>query len=146
MNPELAAAMAAAVAATSDPANSVAFAAEFAALAAGKPAQPHPMPFDVMTAPQVAAYLQLPEATVLEEANAGRLPGRRIAGEWRFIHIALTEWMRSGGAVPAASTRPRVGVVSNGTDEDPEKEIAEIYAARRALGTVGDHFPDESDE
>jgi hypothetical protein len=27
-----------------------------------------------------------------------------------------------------------------------EREIAEIYAARKALGTVGDHFPDEGAE
>ena len=146
MNPEMAAAMAAfsaAAAVSGDPVNSAALAAEFAVLAARKPVPSHPMPFDVMTAPQVAAYLQLPEAVVQEEANAGRLPGRRIAGEWRFIHIALTEWMRSGGGAPSTPTPPSW---TPEVEAECEREIASIYTQRKALGTVGDAFPDEEGE
>ena len=35
---------------------------------------------DVLNPTQAAAYLQVPEAVVLAEAIAGRLPGRAIAG------------------------------------------------------------------
>jgi hypothetical protein len=141
MNPELAAAFAAlsAAAASGDPATALALSADFAGKAAGAaPARP-PMPFDVLTPAQAAAYLQLPEATVLDEANAGRLPGRLISGQWRFIHIALTEWMRSGGGVPAVSAKARVRAVIGTWKGDPTVDpmIARIEADRRAAPVGG---------
>ena len=137
MNPEMAAAMAAlsAAAATgSDSANAAALAADLAVLAAHKPAQTHPMPYDVMTTAQVAAYFQLPEAVIIAEANAGRLPGRRIAGEWRFIRIALTEWLQSGGGVPAVSSKARLRAVIGAWKDDPTVDpmLARIEADRRS--------------
>ena len=142
MNPEMAAAMAAmsAAAATgSESANAAALAAEFAVLAAHKPALTHPMPYDVMTTSQVATYFQLPEAVILAEANAGRLPGRRIAGEWRFIRIALTEWLQSGGGVPTASSKARLRAVIGTWKDDPTVDpmIARIEADRRATPVGG---------
>jgi hypothetical protein len=42
---------------------------------------------DVLTPAQAAQLLQL------ALAEEGRLPGRRIGGEWRFARAALVEWL-----------------------------------------------------
>ncbi len=147
MNPEVAAMLAslsAAMAAKGDVKTSVALAAECAAVAATSHHVDAPMPYDVMTASQVAEYFQLPETAVIAEASAGRLPGRRVGGEWRFIRIALTEWLQGRDRHP--SIPPQAGVGKEYLDEDPERIIEAIYAARRELGTVGDHFPEEEGE
>jgi excisionase family DNA binding protein len=104
------------------------------------------MPFDVLTVSQVAKYLQLPETTILEEANAGRLPGRCIAGQWRFILVALTDWLRETEGTSYVNGRPRSNNEPSSSDEETESLLAEIRASRRNLGTVGDWYPDEGAE
>src|SRR5262245_14126722 len=54
------------------------------------------MPYDVLTPSQVAAYLQVGEDVVIQEAEAGRLPGQKLGGQWRFLRLAITEWLRAG--------------------------------------------------
>jgi hypothetical protein len=91
--------------------------------------------YDVLTLPQAAAYLQLPEADVRTEAEAGRLIGRAVGDDWRFVRDELIRWvkpLRLPSASPAWSAE---------TEAACEAEIAAIYAARKTLGTVGDHFP-----
>src|ERR671916_1204642 len=41
-------------------------------------------PAEVLTLAGAAELLQVPEAAVTELAEAGEVPARRIAGEWRF--------------------------------------------------------------
>src|SRR4051812_39532480 len=41
-------------------------------------------PPDVMTAAQLAGWLQVEEATIDKLAEDGELPGRKLGGEWRF--------------------------------------------------------------
>lgn len=53
-------------------------------------------PLDVLTLAQAAAYLQLPEDAVRAEAEAGRLPGRAVGGQWRFVRDAVADWLRTG--------------------------------------------------
>jgi excisionase family DNA binding protein len=53
---------------------------------------PAPLP-DVLTPEQAAALLQVPEQEVVELAEAGRLPGRRIGDRWRFSRPALIAWL-----------------------------------------------------
>jgi len=48
---------------------------------------------DVLTPAQAAELLQVDEDAVLELAEAGRLPGRRIGAEWRFARAALVAWL-----------------------------------------------------
>ena len=48
---------------------------------------------EVMTAAQLADLLQVDEATVLELAERGELPGRRVGGEWRFGRTAVMAWL-----------------------------------------------------
>ena len=54
--------------------------------------QPYDLP-EVMTAAQAAQFLQIEEATVVELAGAGKLPGRRLGGGWRFSRAALVAWL-----------------------------------------------------
>jgi excisionase family DNA binding protein len=64
-------------------------------------------PLDVLTLDQAAAYLQLAADVVRAEADAGRLPGRRVAGEWRFSRAALLAWLSPApAALPPTPVRP----------------------------------------
>lgn len=48
---------------------------------------------EVLTAGEAAALLRVSEAQLLQAAEQGQLPGRRIAEEWRFSRTALTCWL-----------------------------------------------------
>jgi excisionase family DNA binding protein len=48
---------------------------------------------DVLTPGQAATLLQVDEDAVLELAEEGRLPGRKIGDEWRFARAALVAWL-----------------------------------------------------
>ena len=53
---------------------------------------PSPLP-DVLTPAQAAELLQVAEGEVVELAEAGTLPGRRIGDRWRFSRPALIAWL-----------------------------------------------------
>src|SRR6476661_9936536 len=46
--------------------------------------------FDVDT---LAAYLHMMPAAIAKLAERGKLPGRRIAGEWRFSAAEIHHWL-----------------------------------------------------
>lgn len=53
-------------------------------------------PFDppeVMNAEQAGQLLQLEEKVVLELAESGRLPGRKLGNVWRFSRAAVIAWL-----------------------------------------------------
>lgn len=50
-------------------------------------------PPEVMNAAQAAHFLQLDEAAILELAEAGQLPGRKLGAAWRFSRAALVAWL-----------------------------------------------------
>jgi hypothetical protein len=54
-------------------------------------------PLDVLTLAEVAGYLGLPDHIVRAEALAGRLFGRCISGEWRFLREEVIRWERNYG-------------------------------------------------
>jgi hypothetical protein len=99
-----------------------------------------PSPLDVLTLAQAAGYLQLSEDAVRSEAEAGRLPGRNISGEWRFVRDSIVTWLRS--------PRPPLPIRSPLIDETPEEHeafLANIRAYRdeidRATGS-GKYAPE----
>jgi len=58
----------------------------------------HPSPEPpVLTAGQAAELLQVDEQVVLELAEAGALPGRRLGEQWRFSRSAVLEWVGGRG-------------------------------------------------
>jgi excisionase family DNA binding protein len=50
-------------------------------------------PPEVMDPEQAARFLQIDAATVIEMAEAGRLPGRKLGKAWRFSRAALVAWL-----------------------------------------------------
>jgi hypothetical protein len=54
--------------------------------------QPYDPP-EVMDAEQAGQFLQIDEAAVLELAEAGKLPGRKLPPGWRFSREALVAWL-----------------------------------------------------
>jgi excisionase family DNA binding protein len=57
--------------------------------------RPYP-PADVLDVAQAAELLQVAGSAVLELAESGELPGRKVGGEWRFARAAVLAWL--GGA------------------------------------------------
>jgi len=54
--------------------------------------QPYDPP-EVMNAEQAAQFLQIEERNVIELAEAGKLPGRKLGPVWRFSRAALVAWL-----------------------------------------------------
>jgi excisionase family DNA binding protein len=50
-------------------------------------------PPEVMNAAQAADYLQIDEPVVIEMAEAGKVPGRKLGTAWRFSRAALVTWL-----------------------------------------------------
>jgi excisionase family DNA binding protein len=48
---------------------------------------------EILTAGEAAALLRVKEPDVVDAAERGELPGRRIGGEWRFGREALLAWL-----------------------------------------------------
>jgi excisionase family DNA binding protein len=61
---------------------------------------------EVLTSAQASQLLQVPEPTVLELAESGQLPGKKLGAVWRFSRVALVQWL----AEPQGhSTKPHRG-------------------------------------
>jgi excisionase family DNA binding protein len=54
--------------------------------------QPYDPP-EVMNAAQAGQFLQIDEAVVIELAEAGKLPARKLGDQWRFSRAALVSWL-----------------------------------------------------
>jgi excisionase family DNA binding protein len=53
-------------------------------------------PPEVLNAKQAGDLLQVDHRVVLELAEAGKLPGRKLGPEWRFSRAALIAWLSVG--------------------------------------------------
>jgi PTS system nitrogen regulatory IIA component len=51
------------------------------------------MAIDDFDVERLAAYLHLDPAQVARLADRGKIPGRRVAGEWRFSPAAIHHWL-----------------------------------------------------
>jgi excisionase family DNA binding protein len=96
--------------------------------------------FHVLTVPDAAQFLRVPESVVIAEAEAGRLPGRKLGTEWRFLEFALAEWLRTGlqpeAELKSKTSKERMRAAFGAWQdfgEDPEQMIAELNRARRAM-------------
>jgi excisionase family DNA binding protein len=50
-------------------------------------------PPEVLNVTELAQWLQVEEEAVTELAEQGDLPGRKLAGEWRFARDAILDWL-----------------------------------------------------
>lgn len=57
--------------------------------------QPHDPP-EIMSPEQAARFLQIEEKLLLELAEGGKLPGRKLGTVWRFSRAALVAWLSAG--------------------------------------------------
>jgi excisionase family DNA binding protein len=56
--------------------------------------QPYDPP-EVMNVDQAAQFLQIEAKNVIELAEAGKLPGKKLGPVWRFSREALVAWLSS---------------------------------------------------
>ena len=54
--------------------------------------QPYDPP-EVMNAQQAGQFLQIDETVVIQMAESGELPGRKLGAVWRFSRAALVAWL-----------------------------------------------------
>jgi PTS system nitrogen regulatory IIA component len=69
---------------------------------------------------RLAAYLHMMPAAVLKLAERGKLPGRRVGGEWRFAAAEIHHWLEN-----------RIGL----SDDDA---LAHMEGALERAGAAGD--------
>ena len=50
-------------------------------------------PPEILNVEQAAEFLQVEQSVVVELAEAGRLPGRKLGNAWRFSREALVAWL-----------------------------------------------------
>lgn len=55
--------------------------------------RPAAEPAEVLTPAELAAWLQVDEAVVLDMAERGKIPGRQIGDEWRFARASILHWL-----------------------------------------------------
>jgi excisionase family DNA binding protein len=48
---------------------------------------------EILTPAQLSGLLQVDEDVVVELAETGELPGRRVGEEWRFSREAILAWL-----------------------------------------------------
>jgi excisionase family DNA binding protein len=53
-----------------------------------------PIPEKVMTLAEAAKFLRVSAYKVRALADDGKIPGRKIGDEWRFLQSTLVEWLR----------------------------------------------------
>ena len=52
----------------------------------------------ILTAKEVAAYLQLTEITIYKYATEGKIPGYKIGSRWRFEKEKIDELLKNGNS------------------------------------------------
>jgi Helix-turn-helix domain len=86
---------------------------------------------DVLTLADAAAYLRLAESEVVGLVHSQGLPGRCVAGDWRFLKSAVQHWLAT--ASPTWDTRKAAILELAGKynqDPDLEQIVKEAYRGR----------------
>jgi excisionase family DNA binding protein len=81
---------------------------------------------DILTLEEAAAYLRLSRETVVEQALKGNIPGRKIENDWRFLKLAIDDWLRSKNSISVLLSQ--AGALAD--DESIEQLRVSIYQAR----------------
>jgi excisionase family DNA binding protein len=81
---------------------------------------------DVLTLEQASVYLQLSTEIVLDQALKGKIPGRKIENDWRFLKSAIDEWLsaKSSSSILIA----QVGAFAD--DDSLDRLRSSIYETR----------------
>lgn len=89
-------------------------------LAPGSRPTPKLMPYSDFDIDTLAAYLHLTPAQVARMADRGRLPGRKISGQWRFSKSDIHHWLedRIGASADDDLTEVENLLDRTGPDDD----------------------------
>src|SRR5829696_3011098 len=83
---------------------------------------------EVLTLAGAARYLHLKQAQVRALAEKREIPARQVDGEWRFLKVALQDWLRGK---PVRSADAFIRQAGTFKDDDMLPQILEdIYRAR----------------
>lgn len=82
------------------------------------------MPEDDFDLPSLAAYLHLNPAQVHRLVERGKLPGRRVAGEWRFAPAEVHLWLEERIGLSDETELHRVEGAMQAAGEEPEGELS----------------------
>ncbi|MBN9519316.1 helix-turn-helix domain-containing protein [bacterium] len=95
--------------------------------------------FNVLSPREAASYLGVSEDAVLADAEAGRLPGQRVGGDWRFLRFALVEWLYHGARAPVAGCAEAIlnAPIPDETPEEQEAFLQRLRELRKQNGPVG---------
>jgi excisionase family DNA binding protein len=93
---------------------------------------------EILTLAEAATYLRVSEAEVLQAIEEQGLPGAQIGTTWRFLKIALQDWLRTGGG--HATNKAAQLAVAGVWKDDPfwEDELRDIYKRRNKLAHEGE--------
>lgn len=91
-----------------------------------------PIPEKVMTLGEAAKFLRVSAAKVRELADEGKLPGREIGDDWRFLQSMLVEWLRGKPTSKELFLR-QAGIFKD--DDTLPQMLEEIYKARGRRAT-----------
>lgn len=106
---------------------------------------------EILNLQEAADFLRVSKKALEEDAKKGVVPGKFVAGEWRFLKQALFNWLncafslsetalkepelpqRIRKSIPAVGDAPPPpgGIARDYHDEDPEEVIASIYRERK---------------
>ncbi len=53
---------------------------------------------DVLTLDEAVLYLRLSKPTIVKQATAGSLPGRKVASQWRFLRVELEKYLHGNSS------------------------------------------------
>lgn len=49
---------------------------------------------NVLTLEEASEYLRLSVEALLRQVSQGNIPGRKIENDWRFLKVAIDDWLR----------------------------------------------------
>jgi excisionase family DNA binding protein len=83
--------------------------------------------YEVLTTTEAAHFLRIKKTRLLELAEQGLMPARKIDDDWRFLRSALEEWLRGKSNLDAALLQ-QAGLFKD--DPDLPRILDDIYKAR----------------
>ena len=86
------------------------------------------MPRDWYTLDELAEHLGRNRREVERLANRGRLPGRKLAGEWQFHSAEVTQWLEQEMRDYSDSQLANVERTQRSSDLDPDLPVSSLLA------------------
>ena len=83
---------------------------------------------------RLAAYLHMSPAAVMKLAERGKVPARRVGGDWRFSAAAIHHWLEDRIGVSDDETLVQMeGALDRAADNDVEDVRSPRFSGLRRL-------------